>query len=266
MSALQALDSDDPDHTVQALLSALATLTEIVPGTLQWVPAHVGLAGNETADRLAKADSQLEQTDIPATYKEAKTLLRSKFHAEWTNQNGGYKAHLDPLEKLERKHQSLMLRLRTGHCSLNAHLKRIGVAETSLCPRLFVHAEHQARPQIMFSKPAHSMRKGVAKLDRATHRSGHRTVGNGGVPLPECPVFVINRLEDARLVERKRERSLLRCLVYKSLGTTLQFEETSHCLTSREEIALSRLHIGHSHVTLFVLVEGRRGTFLCLPW
>ena len=105
MSALQAFDSDDPDHTIQDLQSALATLTETITTMLQWVPAHVGLSGNEKANRLDKASSEHEQADIPVTYKEAKTLLGSKFQAQWTNQNSGYKAHLGPLRKLERKHQ-----------------------------------------------------------------------------------------------------------------------------------------------------------------
>ena len=57
MSVLQALDSDDPDYTIQDRQSALATLIETVSTTLQWVPAQAGLAGNEKVDRLAKAGS-----------------------------------------------------------------------------------------------------------------------------------------------------------------------------------------------------------------
>ena len=37
------------------------------------MPASVGLAGNEKADHLAKAGSELEQADIPATYRRRPT-------------------------------------------------------------------------------------------------------------------------------------------------------------------------------------------------
>ena len=176
MSALQALDSDDPDHTIQDLQSVLATLTETIPITLQWVPAPVCLAGNETADRHAKAGRELEWIDIPATYKEAKTLLRPMDQPERRLQSTP--------RTLERKHQSVNFRLHTWHCCLHAaHLKRIGVAETYLCP------------QVMFSKPAHSMRKGVGKSARATQiwppNCGERWRIFAG--LPSC---IITRPED----------------------------------------------------------------------
>lgn len=133
MSTLQALDSPDPGPLIQSLQASLATLTQTAPTTLQWVPAHVGLPGNERADHLAKEGSQLTQPTVPATYEEAKTLLRSRFRRGWVTLNGGYQAHQDPIRTLERRYQTTIYRLRTGHCGLRAHLKRIGVAATSLC-------------------------------------------------------------------------------------------------------------------------------------
>ena len=35
----------------------------------------------------------------------------------------------------------------------------------------------------------------------------------------------------------------------------------SHCLTSREETALYRLHTGHSYVTILFIVEGEEAPF-----
>lgn len=133
MSTLQALDSPDPGPLIQSLKASLATLTKKAPTTLQWVPAHVGLSGNEHADRLAKEGSQLTQPNTSVTYEEAKTLLRSRFRRDWASLNDGYQAHQDPIQTLERRHQTTIFRLRTGHCGLRAHLKRIGVANTALC-------------------------------------------------------------------------------------------------------------------------------------
>ena len=62
LSTLQALNSADPDQMIQGLHSSLAKLTAQFTVSLQWVPAHVGLTGNEKADRLAKICSQAPQT------------------------------------------------------------------------------------------------------------------------------------------------------------------------------------------------------------
>ena len=103
MSTLQALNSPDPGPLVQSLKASLASLTERAHTTLQWVPAHIGLSGNERADRLAKEGSRLTQPTTPATYEQTKTLLRSSFKREWANLNHGYQAHRDPIRTLERK-------------------------------------------------------------------------------------------------------------------------------------------------------------------
>ena len=133
LSTLQALNSADPDQVIQGLHSSLAKLTAQFTVSLQWVPAHVGLTGNEKADRLAKIGSQAPQTQNPVTYREAKTLLHSRYNGDWKKQNGGYQAHLDPIWRLEWAQQTTIFRLRTGHCGLSAHLKRIGISDTSLC-------------------------------------------------------------------------------------------------------------------------------------
>ena len=138
LSTLQALNSSDPDQMIQGLHSSLVKLTAQFTVSLQWVPTHVGpahggLTGNEKADRLAKIGSQAPQTQNPVTYREAKTLLHSRYNRDWKKHNGGYQAHLDPIWRLERAQHTTIFRLRTGHCGLSAHLKRIGISNTSLC-------------------------------------------------------------------------------------------------------------------------------------
>ena len=133
LSTLQALNSADPDQMIQGLHSSLAKLTAQFTVSLQWGPAHVGLTGNEKADRLANISSQAPQTQNPVTCREAKTLLHSRYNGDWKKQNGGYQAHLDPIWRLERAQQTTIFRLRTEHCGLSAHLKRIGISDTSLC-------------------------------------------------------------------------------------------------------------------------------------
>ena len=40
----------------------------------------------------------------------------------------------DALHQLARHQQTIIFRLRTGHCRLNSHLKRIGVKTSAQCP------------------------------------------------------------------------------------------------------------------------------------
>ena len=133
LSTLQALNSADLDQMIQGLHSSLAKLTAQHSVSLQCVPAHVGLTGNKRADRLAKIGSQTPQTHNPVTYREAKTLIRFWFNGDWKSENVGYQAHFDPIRRQERAQQTTIFRFLIGHCGLRAHLKRIGVSDTSLC-------------------------------------------------------------------------------------------------------------------------------------
>ena len=59
LSALQSLTNGPTDLPTQQLHNSLPTLSSNNKVVLQWVPAHVGITGNETADRLAKAAAKL---------------------------------------------------------------------------------------------------------------------------------------------------------------------------------------------------------------
>ena len=133
LSNLQTLNSADPDQMAQGLHSSLAKLTAQFPVSLHGVPAGVGLTGNETADRLAKIDSQVPQTQSSVTHIEAKALLHSWFNGDRKKDNGGYQAHLDPIWRMEQAQQNTIFNLHTGHCGLSAHLKRTGISDTLLC-------------------------------------------------------------------------------------------------------------------------------------
>ena len=44
-----------------------------------------------------------------------------------------YNPSTDPINRLARHEQTTIFRLRTGHCGLRAHLKRIGIMDSALC-------------------------------------------------------------------------------------------------------------------------------------
>ena len=65
LSALQSFTNGTTDLRTQQLHNSLCTLSNNNRVVLQWVPAHVGIVGNKTADRLAKATAKLSPTSPP---------------------------------------------------------------------------------------------------------------------------------------------------------------------------------------------------------
>ena len=52
---------------------------------------------------------------------------------EWQEENEEYTFKYDSIHKLDRKGQTTLFRLRTGHCGLNKHLKKTRTAESAQC-------------------------------------------------------------------------------------------------------------------------------------
>ena len=125
--------SGPTDLPTRQLHNSLSTLCQNNQVVLQWIPAHIGIAGNEEADRLAKEGSQLPQFHTSTSYREAKTLLRRKQQQQWKQTLNGYSPRKDQINSLDRRSQTTIFRLRTGHCGLNKHLKRLGIAESAHC-------------------------------------------------------------------------------------------------------------------------------------
>src|SRR6218665_223571 len=53
--------------------------------TIVWIPGHLGIPGNATADNLYKRALHLDAVDIPTTleYREARTIYRDSFLRKW---------------------------------------------------------------------------------------------------------------------------------------------------------------------------------------
>ena len=101
---------------------------------LQWIPSHCDISGNEEADKLSKAGSRLEQPTHPVSYPEVKTLIKSRFRQQWYTHRNLAGAEKDSLQDLDRWQQTLIFRLRTGHCRLLHHLHRLKISHTNICP------------------------------------------------------------------------------------------------------------------------------------
>ena len=94
---------------------------------MQWIPAHCGIRGNQTADKLAKSGSRCEQPQTQVPFREIKTIIKREFQHRPENP-------ADPYYLLQRQQQVTIFRLRCGHCRLLQHLCRLGLSHTDSCP------------------------------------------------------------------------------------------------------------------------------------
>lgn len=111
-----------------------------------WVPAHVGVEGNEDADILAKQalKSHVVELDVPLSKAEAKSIIKKHMCTTWQEvwdfvDTG---RHLHNIQKQvgggrrasrSRREEAVLTRLRIGHTGLNKTLHMIGKHPTGNC-------------------------------------------------------------------------------------------------------------------------------------
>ena len=114
---------------------------------MAWIPGHVGIPGNEEADRIARNAATTESTSFQRTAiskMEAKAIIKQHCMTLWddeyksTMKGFQYKAFQpsifqNPITISNRLSSSILFRLRSGHCRLNGHLHRIGIIESPNC-------------------------------------------------------------------------------------------------------------------------------------
>ena len=147
-SALDALKTPPYEHpeVEKAALAIHNILTSYdIKVTLQWIPGHNDLSGNEKADKLAKKGTQKPQKDNPCTMATVKTILKSQSKETWQNKwatgttGRAYFAEKskpkknDSINQLYRPDQSLIFQFRTGHAAVNMHLNRINPLHAPMC-------------------------------------------------------------------------------------------------------------------------------------
>ena len=115
--------------------------------TFVWIPAHIGIPGNERADTLAKegATNGQNEADSRLSKEEAKTMVWKYCRSRWesiyanTGNESKYKTFWPSATRnqfdgnISRKYSSILFRINTGHCKLNEHLHKIGCHHNGLC-------------------------------------------------------------------------------------------------------------------------------------
>ena len=134
LSVLQGL-INPKNKELDSLAAALDNLQKSTEKTtIQWIPSHCNIPGNEEADRLAKEGGKQQQEDMQITYSEAKTLIKEKQQKKWLQQHPNHNPS-DSYYQLSREDQVIMTRLRTGHCRLRHHMyTKFHCGDAPVCP------------------------------------------------------------------------------------------------------------------------------------
>ena len=146
-SSLEALHSYSPKciiaKQVQDRIDTLIRTGKKI--MLCWVPAHVGLTGNEAADRAAKEATGAERGNITLPVTDYYPTLKEKQYRKWQNRWNtepprnklrSVKKEVKPWKnlKLERSTEVIMARLRLGHTRItHCHLMENPNGQEPIC-------------------------------------------------------------------------------------------------------------------------------------
>jgi ribonuclease HI len=151
LSSLQSIESthgNRPDLIYDILMLLTNLYNRGIQVTLIWIPAHVGLNGNETVDQLAKeaASGNGQIIDIKPNildvYDSINKYIINLWQEQWdTSPKGRHYYNLNPIVKTNnqfsypnnKRNEILISKLRLGHCNLNQILFRTNRHENGFC-------------------------------------------------------------------------------------------------------------------------------------
>ena len=128
MQGLLDIDSDNElIKEIQLLLFQLNSQKKCV--VLCWVPGHIGIAGNEQADKKAKSALRLTPSNRKIPFQDCSAmiepLLRSKWQQSWDSQIENKLHAIKPIlgvskhsSRKSRKEETVLARIRLGHTRL----------------------------------------------------------------------------------------------------------------------------------------------------
>ena len=179
IKAVSALRSRS--HMVEQCVDALNSLGNLTDVKVQWVKAHVGTTGNETADFLAKEGAMLKcsgpEPYLPIPYSACKSAvygwIKEDSKKKWANLSSCKQTKelfRQPLNNkgclkllaLDRSKLRLTLQILTGHGNFGSHNKTIGKWVDDTCKRCGL--EPETRRHIVEECPCY-LRARISNLD-----------------------------------------------------------------------------------------------------
>ena len=151
LTALQSLKNINPKskgkYLVYECWKLLKNLQEKhITVTLQWIPSHTGIIGNEKADQIAKEALHKNtiaelKPSLQDTLNHINSRIKIALEEDWDRFKGTQRLGLIkdkweywPCTEIpNRKMEISMARLRLGYTKLNKHMNKIGLSETPNC-------------------------------------------------------------------------------------------------------------------------------------
>lgn len=126
LSVLQSLKEANLNNPlIQNILISLTHLSETNNISFCWIPSHVGILGNDRADRAAKDALNLSHSNFKIPYSDYKTCIKSQLNNTWqkrwddldSNKLREIKPKIGPSKQIthNRKENTILTRLRIGH-------------------------------------------------------------------------------------------------------------------------------------------------------
>ena len=191
-SVLASIRSFHSSSRQDILFQVIQSVTRIVQRGGQvrflWVPAHVGVEGNEKADELAKGalvKGKVEM-NVRVSRAEVKAMVCGRamdmWQGRWDREEKG--RHCYRVQRSvrargcrggggQRREEIVLVRLRLGHCGLNGTLKVIGKHATGLCEGC---DEEESVEHVL-------LRCGRYEVERRVLRDRWRAMGRGEIRL-----------------------------------------------------------------------------------
>jgi len=151
LSAVTSLQAQSSSSCPSSMARLLVDLDRLVPPpTIAWIPGHVGVKGNEVADKIAKnrassaegpdGDLHIEH-ELRDEYALIDDYTLKRWQADYSaSTTGSAYRSLEPVVSKKIKHtcanrarEALMTRLRVGRCRLNHYLHQINKHPDGLC-------------------------------------------------------------------------------------------------------------------------------------
>ena len=208
--SLQSLKSTREDLVLEVHQSIYRLYRTGVDIRFCWVPAHVGLEGNEEADKIAKSALELTET-IKMTYGkgEIKAILKKELMNKWqdrwdkdssgrTYYNVQKSINANGVVRGNRREETIITRLRFDHTGLNKTLFLIGKTENDQCPECLCteNAEHILMHCRMYREERAQLMQTVAKAGRQWNLKGILgTTGDGVQATQKAVVEYLREIE-----------------------------------------------------------------------
>ena len=155
-SVLLGLQNRDTSSLlITKLLSKLNTLSKNNNIIFTWIPSHIGIQGNEKADKAAKKALQIDMCKSKIPYTDLKPTIKKfisdKWQKSWDNQTQNKLHEIQeairewPTGYRSIRREVILARLRIGHTHIT-HSRLL----KGWMPQCAHHAKYNSQPNISF--------------------------------------------------------------------------------------------------------------------